>query len=224
METGQSLLRLTIVCAGALVLFGCHSKSEQQSTTTATAGATGSGEPVSIDHVTLARRMLLTKQWDAAADAAYQALVQDPQDLDATLIAGEAEAARGNHQVAADLASSINIRTSHGRRAVELHYEQLMKLNQPSAAADVILTALKVIGDESEWRHRAWETLNIVGRREEASLQAAALCREGQATEAEMHSLIRRSLSFPLKLAEGETPEEKAAELAKLLHEEAKVI
>ncbi len=209
MEFGRSFLRLTIILTGTPAFFGCHHQSEQDRfAATAGQGTEDSGEPASIDHLASARRMLRARDWDAAADAAYKALVQDPDNADATLVASEAEAGRGSHQLAAELAGSIDRRSSVGRRAVELQYEQLMKLNQPSDAADVILEARKVIGDETDWLHRAWETLNRAGRREEASLQAVALCRSGQATEPQMHSLIRRHMSFPFKLAEGAKPEE----------------
>ena len=58
-----------------------------------------------------------------------------------------------------------------------------------------------------QWRHDAWELLNRLGRREEASDQALALCRAGIATDPQLHSLIRRSESFPIALPEGDDPE-----------------
>lgn len=207
MRFGRSLLRFTIIFAGILLLLGCNSKSAQNETNTGK-GVADAGQLADADHLKVARRMLLTRQWDAAAEAAYKALVEDPNNADATLVASEAEAARGNHRVAADLAGAINLRSKQGTRAVELHYEQLMELDEPSAAADVLLAAQRVLGDKIDWHHRAWQTLNRAGRREEASLQAVALCRAGQATEPELHSLIRRSNSFPFQLAEGEQPED----------------
>ncbi len=203
MHFKRPFLRLTVVCTGALLLLGCDSKTKQHQPATSSAETRG---PAAVDHLAVARRMLLIRDYDAAAQAAYKTLVQDPENNAATLVASEAEAARGNHQIAADLARSIDIESRHGVRAVELHHQQLVELNQLSAAADVILAAQKVIADVPEWRHRAWELLNRVGRREEASLQADALCRGGQATEQELHSLIRRTRSFPFNLKDGQDP------------------
>lgn len=162
-----------------------------------------------VDHVAVARRKLSFRDFDSAAEAAYKALLQDPENADALLLAGEAEAARGNHQAAADLAGSIDIGSRLGKRAVDLRYRQLLELKQWSAAADAILAGQREIRDSSiEWRHEAWELLNRLGRREEASLQVDALCRAGQATIPQLHSLIRRTRSFPFELNESEDPEQ----------------
>ena len=49
MEFGRSFLRLTIIFAGTLVFLGCHSKSEQNQSTTAERESTAdSGEPAAI--------------------------------------------------------------------------------------------------------------------------------------------------------------------------------
>lgn len=214
MDIQQILARLTVTMsvAAAATLVGCNSKSDQANgvanrnvrSPTADRPHVESSRPE--DHFAVARRNLLIRDFDAAAEAAYSALLQDPENADAILLAGEAEAARGNHQVAADLAGSIELGSRLGRRAVELRYRQLIKLKQWSAAADVIVEALRQINDVPEWRHEAWGLLNRVGRREEASLQAEALCREGQATLPELHSLIRRTRAFPFELKEGEDP------------------
>ena len=100
--------------------------------------------------------MLLLGDYDSAAQAAYKALLQDPQNGDAKLVAGEAEAAKGNHQIAADLAGSIDMESRLGKRAVELHHQQLIKLNRFSAAADVLLAARR-----AGVYHRRYDALTL---------------------------------------------------------------
>ena len=46
------------------------------------------------DQIVAARRFLLLNQVDQAAELAYKALVQDPQNFDAMLLAAEIEASR----------------------------------------------------------------------------------------------------------------------------------
>jgi Tfp pilus assembly protein PilF len=192
----RSFLRLTILLATCLVLLGC-SDSTPLSRPASSQAATGPQRRPSDDHLTTARRALQSQNWQTAADAAYKALLQDPDNADATLVASQAEAARGNHQAAANLASSIDLQGRLGKRAAEIHFQQLLKLNRTSAAADVIIEALQVMPTEYQWRHQLWALLTRVGRREEASRQVVALCREGKATPAELLSLVRRGLAFP---------------------------
>jgi tetratricopeptide (TPR) repeat protein len=207
MDIKRPLFRLTIIYAGSLLIFGCHNKAEhQQSATSQSATIADTPAPTLADHLASARRMLLVRDWEAAAEAANKALLLDPENADATLIASEAEAGRGNLEVAEELSASIDIRSRLGKRAVELRQQQLAKLKRTSAAADVILAALKVMPETTDWRHRAWELLNRVGRREEASWQAETLCRSGEATQQELLSLIRRTLSFPLEPKDGDDP------------------
>ena len=47
---------------------------------------------------------MLMRSYDAAAEAVSKALVEDPDNNDAILVAAEIEAARGNHQQAIELA------------------------------------------------------------------------------------------------------------------------
>ena len=179
----------------SLLIAGCrdgNSTSRPAATPpeTRSHAATGSPWRPEVDHVESARGLLRLQRWEAATDAAYKALLQDPDNADATLIASEAEGAQGNHAAAAALAGSIDIRGRLGKRAVEIQYQQLVKLKRSSAAADVIIRALEVMPTESGWRHQAWRLLGRVGRREEASRQAVALCREGKATTAELMSAV----------------------------------
>ena len=100
--------RLAILSVGMLLVMGCHAKSEQDSLSPA---QTQVEEPDSalveaeVDHLSVARRMLSIGNWDLAAEAAYKTLVQDPDSFEAMLVAGEAEAGRGNHELAIELAA-----------------------------------------------------------------------------------------------------------------------
>ncbi len=194
--------RLAILSVGMLLVMGCHSESKQDSPLSAQTQVEepDSREAEKTDHLSVARRMLTLGNWDAAAEAAYKALVQDPQSFEAMLVAGEAEAGRGNHELAVELASSIDVDWRLGERVVNLHARSLYELNRTSDAADVLLAGLERMSNQLQWRHRAWGLLTRVGRREEASLQAELLCRAGQATEQELISLIRRTESYPTQL------------------------
>ncbi len=208
------LLRAIVILVVSFLAFGCdRSLGRRTSEDIVRHGGPGidanrgdKPEQRSVDYLGKARRMLQTGDLESAAESAYKALVQDPDNVDATFIASQVEAARGNHQASADLAGSIDVGSRLGARGVEVHWQQLLKLNRPSEAADVILAALNVVPAVSEWRHHAWSLLNRVGRREEASRQADALCRAGQANEQELFSLLRRNDSFPFLLKEDESP------------------
>ncbi len=198
-----------------LLLAGCDSQSSSDPRSSAQDVQQSAQVPVQAstpdkkteaDSITVARRMLSLGYWDAAAEAAYKVLVTEPENLEATLLAGEAEAGRKKFDLAAALASSIDVEWRLGERAVDLHARSLYELGRTSDSADVLLAALEKKPNRWIWRHRAWTLLNHVGRREEASLQAQALCRAGQANELELNSLIRRSESFPTKLKAGTEP------------------
>jgi tetratricopeptide (TPR) repeat protein len=198
MELERSCLRLTIMLVGTLLLAGCtQSSKKDESASSGTKTATAAAKPRPDDHLTSARRMLQIGNLEAAAEIAYKALLQDPDNVDATLIASQVEAARGNHEVSAELAGSIDIRSRLGQKAVEIHCQQLMELNRTSEAADTLLAGLESMPDMTQWRHDAWRLLNQAGRREEASAQALSLCRSGLATQQELLSLISRTISFP---------------------------
>ena len=212
MDNRRPVVRLAIVTVVA-VLVGCGTK---------TATDSGSGEGRSdesgqvsaartVDHLRVAKQKLLLQDFDAAADAAYKALVQDPDGIEATLVAAQVESGRGNHQIAIDLASTIDPKSTFGKDAVEVEAFSLAKLDRLSDAADVLLEGLMALPEMSTWRHRAWDLLNQVGRREEASLQAESLCIASEATQQELLSLTRRDWSFPFALEEGEDPTDEFA-------------
>ena len=94
------------------------------------------------------------------------------------------------------------------KRAIDIRYQQLLKLGRLSEAADVILAAIGANPNVMQWRHQAWELLSRMGRRQEASQQADLLCRAGEATESELVSLLRRNDSFPTSLTGDENPEQ----------------
>lgn len=158
------------------------------------------------DYLANAKRLLKSHEYDAAAEAVGKALLQDPEDRDTTLVASEVEAARGNLEVAIELADSIPIDSQWGQRAVNLRWRALAKLGRHSDAADLLLTAMRKYPSVENWHHVCWQLLNRVGRREEASRQAEMLCQVGVATQNEMLSLVQRTASFPTLLKDGETP------------------
>lgn len=187
-----------------LFAIGCDNRRPPDPAASQPAQNESSASPA--DHLTFARKMLSQRAWDAAADAAYKTLVQQPDSFDAMLIASEAEAGRGNHQRAVDLAAAIDPSWRLAERVVNVHARSLFELGRTSDAADVLLAGLAEMPQQSDWRHRAWGLLTRIGRREEASRQAETLCRTGQATEPELNSLIRRTEAYPTQLPDGTEP------------------
>ena len=174
MATNQRTDSLTMLLVGALLLVptGCRSKSDSDSQSSNQPQleqpvVQSSGE--TEDHLTVARRRLSLKQWDLAAEAAYKALVQDPDSREAMLAAAEAEAGRANHETAVELASAIDLEWRLAEKAVNIHARSLYELNRTSDSADVLLAGLEKLPQQSLWRHRAWGLLSRVGRREEAA-------------------------------------------------------
>ena len=199
----RRLFPLTFALAGALVL-GCQRGSESTSSSqrpatdpTTVAGSEAKQHQAPTDHLVSARRSFQVGNFETAAEEAYKALLQDPSRADATLLVSEIEAARGNHELAAELAGSIDSESRLRERAIEIQAQQLVKLNRVSSAADSLLAGLESMPEKHAWQHEAWRLLNQVGRREEASVVALTLCRSGLATEHELLSLISRSRSFP---------------------------
>ncbi|MCP4891274.1 MAG: hypothetical protein GY904_32355, partial [Planctomycetaceae bacterium] len=93
----------TLLWLGTLLHIGCNSESTPATdpvATTIQAGETsveGKDKPeaTNVDHMAIARRMASLNYWESSADAAYKALLEDPANYEAMLLAGEAEAARG---------------------------------------------------------------------------------------------------------------------------------
>lgn len=197
--------RVIAVAFVGVLLIGCSSESKDDSQTSAQSQTDQRSVESTQDanHITAARRMISLGYWDKAAEAAYKALVEEPDNFEAMLLAGEAEAGRGKHDLVIALVSPIDIEWRLGKKAVDLHVRSLYELNRTSESADVLLAAIEKMPFQAEWRHRVWGLLNRVGRREEASRQAESLCRAGQATEMELISLIRRTDAFPLRIKEG---------------------
>ncbi len=137
------------------MLIGCRSEKDDR-TAAKPESQSPSVQERSDEFLAKARRMFQLGDFNSAADAAKKALLQDPGSDDAKLIASEVEAARGNHQTAADLAASIATESRLGRRAVDIRYQQLVKLGRTSEAADVLLEAVEVIPSVPEWRREAW--------------------------------------------------------------------
>lgn len=161
-----------------------------------------------VDYLAEAKRLLESREYDEAAESVGKALLQDPEDSDTTLVASEIEAARGNLELAIELADSIPIDSPWGQRAVNLRWRALVKLALHSDAADLLLRAMQQYPSVENWHHVCWQLLNRVGRREEASRQAEMLCRVGLANQSEMLSLVQRTASFPTLMKDGEKPEQ----------------
>ncbi|MDB4476574.1 CRTAC1 family protein [Rhodopirellula sp.] len=166
------------------------------------------GESPPIDHLVAARRLLKSLDYEEAADSVGKALLQNPNDGDTRFVASEIEVARGNFDVAIELAATIPIDSRLGQRAVTLQWQAMAKLGRHSDAADLLLGAMQRYPNAENWHHTCWQLLNRVGRREEASRQAEMLCQVGVATQNEMLSLVRRTESFPTVLNDGEKPEQ----------------
>jgi len=201
---GEASLVVLIIGFFLFISAGCGQHDE--AVTSEPAGAGESGMTREVDYLAKAKRLLENRDYDAAAESAGKALLQDPEDSDTTLVASEIEAARGNLEVALELADSIPIDSQWGQRAVNLRWRALTKLGRPSDAADLLLKAMKLYPSVEKWHHVCWQLLNRVGRREEASRQAEMLCQVGVANQSEMLSLVRRTASFPTLLKKGEKP------------------
>ncbi|MGB0598576.1 MAG: FG-GAP-like repeat-containing protein [Rubripirellula sp.] len=212
--TNRTQTLCTLLWLGTLLHVGCDSESKPAAdppiatidASETTAEGKGTPEPENVDHLAVARRMASLNYWESSADAAYKALLEDPTNYEAMLLAGEAEAERGNFDKSLALASSIDTDWRLGERAVFLHARSLFELKRTSEAADVFLAELEKKPRQSALRHRAWRLLNQVGRREDACRQAELLCRIGQADEMELHSLIRRTDAFPIILEPNTDP------------------
>lgn len=171
--------------------------------------ATGANKPDQrdLDPLWIARQKLASQLWDAAAEAAAQKLLLSPDNDEATLIAAQAESGRGNDDLAIQYASEIKDSSRLINEAINIQIESMYRLRRFNEAADLLEKSIVKSPTNWLWRHRAWQLLNRIGKREQASIQAEMLCRSGQATEAELNSLTRRTDAFPSVLIEGDSPE-----------------
>lgn len=195
---------LPLACC-LVVSVGCDQEGKERAAPSETTSSEGIDEPTPINHLADARRLFQRRAHEAAAKSVGKALLQDPNDHDTRFVASEIEVARGNFEVAIELAASIPIDSRLGQRAVTLRSKALSKVGRPSEAADLLLLGLQRYPSEENWRHLCWQLLNRVGRREEASRQAEMLCQLGLANQNEMLSLVRRTESFPTLLKDRET-------------------
>ena len=192
----------------AVLLGGCDSagKPEAVKSADSNAKAKTSDATEPVDHLAVARQKLASRLWDAAAESAAKELVRSPDSEEATLIAAKAEVGRGNDELAIQYASEINTTSRLIDESVSVQLDAMYRLRRFSDAATLLEQSIERVPTNWLWRHRAWLLLNRIGKREQASLQAEMLCRAGQATEAELASLIRRTDSYPSVLAPGDTP------------------
>ena len=197
---------LVVLIVGFCLIIAVGCGQQDEAVTSEAANAKDNSGTREVDYLAEAKRLLGNHEYEAAAEFSGKALLQDPEDSDTTLVASEIEAARGNVEVAIELANSIPIDSQWGQRAVNLRWRALTKLGRPSDAADLLLRAMQKYRGVENWHHVCWQLLNRVGRREEASRQAEMLCQAGVATQSEMLSLVRRAESFPTLLKDGEKP------------------
>ncbi len=153
--------------------------------------------PPESNYFELAQQLIASGDYDRAAEATQKALIQTPENDAARLLAAKIEVARGHKDLASEIVAAMEIESSVGIAAVDLRVKLLVDATEISEAADVLLAGLQKKSNQVSWRHQAWKLLNQVGRREEASTLAAALVRDGLASEHEMLSLISQALSFP---------------------------
>lgn len=163
------------------------------------------------DYLSQARRSLQNGDLESASLSADKALLQNPDSDDAKLLAGQIASAKGNHRRALDLVESIDPGSRLGPKASLFRCEQLMKLNRISEAADAIEEIIRraPAGERQtiELHRQAWGLLCQVGRRQEASEHADALCLAGGANQPELLSLARRNDSYPIALETGGRPD-----------------
>ncbi|TWU08069.1 FG-GAP-like repeat-containing protein [Stieleria varia] len=158
------------------------------------------------DRLKKASELLESGKLDDAMREVQQVMLAEPENQEATLIAARIEGAGGNHLTAAEVAASVPLESRVGRQAMEFRLQQLTLGGATIEAIETVLAALEKEPSEIRWRHLAWALLNRHGRREEASWQAEYLCRNGQATDQELLSLVSRADSFPPQLAKDADP------------------
>ena len=202
----QILIAVTLF---GILQTGCDSNpksanSQENGEASANAGSAVDQKP--IDHINVARQKLASRLWDAAADAAAQQLLLTPDNEEATLIAAKAESGRGNDDLAIQYASEIKTTSRLINESVNIRVEAMYRLRRFADAADLLEESIERSPANWLWRHRAWQLLNRIGRREQASLQAEMLCRAGEATEDELNSLMRRTDAYPTILKDEATP------------------
>ena len=207
---------LILLLLAVLTTVGCGSSNESSEPSLNSAGDVASdkqlneennGKEAPQNHLAKARQKLSMRLWDDAAEAAALELVKSPNNEEALLVAAKAEVGRGKDEVAIQYASNIEDTSRLIVEATNLRVESLYRLKRFSEAADLLEASIQREPTRWLWRHRAWQLLNRLGKREQASMQAEMLCRAGQATEAELNSLLRRTEAFPTMLGTGETAE-----------------
>ncbi|MFU7561999.1 FG-GAP-like repeat-containing protein [Roseiconus sp. JC912] len=150
-----------------------------------------------VDHYATAAKLLDQGKLDEATVAARKALLESPDSPKTLLLSARVAAAKGDRKAAEELAAAIGFNTAQGPAALEFRVQLLQQLGNVNEAANLVLQGLQQRPRQTSWRHLAWSLLNYTGRREEASQQAEILCREGQATDGELLSLVRRTEAFP---------------------------
>ncbi len=189
-----------------LVISGC---SDSSTPPRAPDKPTLNTQPPVADRLLAARTAFRARDYDAAAKTIQAFLLEQPDNRDAILIAAQIEAARDHPTLAIELAQSIPIDdTRFGERAAKLCYEQAVKSKNDPVTESALRDLIRRAPRQPDWRRMLIAILNRQGRRQEACEFADALCRSGQASEANLLSLIRRTDAFPTELPAANDPTE----------------
>ncbi|MEO1524129.1 MAG: CRTAC1 family protein [Planctomycetota bacterium] len=185
-------IRFTHLALWAVVLSitGCDKQDEAQTSVKV--------DPVDVSPVDRAAEKLASGHLEEAAELIQDLLISEPSD-EVLLLAATIESQRLRHQRAIELLTEIDLAQSpDSEAAATLLIQQAMRTRDMGLAEETLRTMTKVQQREPRWRHQLWQLLNHEGRRQEASEQADALCRIGQARTEHLISLIRRSEVFPV--------------------------
>lgn len=180
-----------------VVISGCDVRSPQPSVSEAETNDLAIASDATVDFFELAKQLHERGDLVGSANAISKLLIQSPEHVEGKLFAANLEVERGNYELASEIAGSIPIDSAQGRVALDVRVTALAKAAQYSAAADALLAGIQHNNEVPRWRQEAWRLLNQVGRREEASRQAMALCRMGLVSDQLLLSLINQGRSFP---------------------------
>jgi tetratricopeptide (TPR) repeat protein len=192
---------VSLVFAAAL---GCQSKTPDASDHS---NATSQGEALASNAkqenpIERAEKLLASGDAEAAVNAIRLHLMQSPEDRGALLVAAKAEATLGNAKAAIDLLQSIPANQSViGREAMGLRIEQARKIRDDAVLENALRDWVNLSKSSNDAHRQLIEHLNRHGRRQEACEVAMKRCREGTASDWELHNLIRRSDAFPFEIS-----------------------
>ena len=138
-----------------------------------------------------ARAQLAAGQIDAAARHIRDHLLSHPGDIAGLFLAGEIEAARGRYQDAVKLLDEIpRDHPEAGLAALGQSADWLLAAQAWDEAERRYEAILEKVPNFNMAHRRLAYLMNRQGRRQEASSHVRQLCRAGDVTQAELHTLI----------------------------------